>query len=190
MQPLTHRVWEQHYTELRQAVVDRFPLVERWDIDRVNDDFDALVETLQRATGMDADRVLDELRALDVQEELGVDAEPEEEEPPEGEPGSVARLALGQGFGETERDRIMDRMQKLDRQLRRFPAQHVWLELTVKERDTPAQVVTLSAELPGLGKLVTSSKGNQDMAAALADVRDDMVDRIRDGIEKRTRGAR
>ena len=29
-----------------------------------------------------------------------------------------------------------------------------------------------------------------DLRAALSDVRDDMVDRIRDGIEKRTRGAR
>jgi hypothetical protein len=194
MQPLTHRVWAQHYTELRQVVLNRFPLVEPEEVIRVNDDFDALVETLEHATGMDADRVLEELRNLDVRELL----ERGEQETAQGQPageqeeqeqGSVAKLSLGRGFHSAERPRILERMSKLDRQLRRFPAQHTWLELSVKDRDSTTQVVTLAAELPGLGRITSSSKEGQ-LAAALADVRDDMVDRIRDGIEKRTRGAR
>lgn len=187
MQPLTHRVWQQHYVELRAPVLERFPQVEPTELERINDDYDALVELLQRSTGMDADRVLTQLRGLDV-EELGIGyGEPGEEDG--AQEGSVERLALGQGFSQAERPRIVSRLEKLNRHLKRFPADNVWLELSVKDRETPAQVVTLSAELPGLGKLVTTSKEN-DMAAALADVRDDMVDRIRNGMEKRSRGAR
>jgi ribosome-associated translation inhibitor RaiA len=187
MQPLTHQVWEQHYVRLRGPVQSQFPQVDPIEIERVNDDFDALVEVLQRDTGMDADRVLDQLRTVDV-EDLGIGTCEHDADQHAGE-GSVANLALGHGFTDAERPRVLERLEKLNRHLRRFPAEHTWLELTVKDRDTPAQVVTLSAELPGIGKLVTTSKEN-DMRAALADVRDDMVDRIRDSVEKRSRGAR
>lgn len=187
MQPLTHQVWEQHYLDLRAPVQSQFPLVDPIEIERVNDDFDMLVEVLQRETGMDADRVLDQLRSVDV-EELGIGTGQADADQHAGE-GSVQKLALGQGFTDAERPRVLDRLEKLNRHLRRFPAENTWLELSVKDRDTPAQVVTLSAELPGLGKLVTTSKEN-DMRAALADVRDDMVDRIRQGMDKRSRGGR
>jgi ribosome-associated translation inhibitor RaiA len=186
MQPLTHWVWRQHYVELRQPVLQRFPQVEPSELEGVTDDYDRLVELIQRSTRMDADRVIDQLRGLDV-EELGIGYGESDEEA--GQEGSVDKLALGQGFTQAERPRILDRMEKLNRHLKRFPADNVWLELSVKDRDTPAQVVTLSAELPGLGRLVTTSKENA-FAAALADVRDDMVDRIREGMEKRSRGAR
>lgn len=189
MQPLTHRVWEQHFVTLRQHVLDQFPQVDPSEVERVNDDWDALVDVLQDATGMDADRVLDQLRGLDV-EELGLGyGQADDEQQTEAQQGSVEKVSLGQGFTQAERSRVLSRLEKLNRHLKRFDADDVWLELSVKERDTPAQAVTLSAELPGLGRLVTTSKEN-DLQAALADVRDDMVDRIRDGLEKRTRGAR
>lgn len=187
MQPLTHRVWEQHFVALRRPVLERFPQVEPSELDGVDDDYDALVELLQRSTGMDADRVLTQLRGLDV-EQLGLGHGDAGEEGGAQE-GSVDKLSLGQGFTQAERPRILSRMEKLNRHLKRFHVDNVWLELSVKDRETPAQVVTLSAELPGLGRLVTTSKENE-LPAALADVRDDMVDRIRDGMEKRSRGAR
>jgi ribosome-associated translation inhibitor RaiA len=181
MQPLTERVWRQHYVELRQPVLARFPQVEPAELEAVIDDYDALVELLQDSTGMDADRVLTQLKGLDV-EELGIGFGGSGQQGKQ--EGSVDKLSLGQGFTQAERPRVLARMEKLNRHLKRFHADNVWLELSVKDRETPAQVVTLSAELPGLGRLVTTSKEN-DLAAALADVRDDMVDRIRDGMEKR-----
>jgi ribosome-associated translation inhibitor RaiA len=187
MQPLTHQVWRQHYTELRQHVLERFPQVDPEELEGVTDDYDRLIELIQRSTGMDADRVIDQVRGLDVHE-LGIGyGEGGDEEA--SQQGSVNKLALGQGFSQAERPRILARMEKLNRHLKRFHADNVWLELSVKDRDTPAQVVTLSAELPALGRLVTTSKEN-DIPAALADVRDDMVDQIREGMEKRSRGAR
>lgn len=189
MQTLTQDAWERHFIKLRAPVQAQFPQVDPLDIERVNGDWDALVEALQDGTGMDADRVLDRLRAVEAVD-LGIGpGGVDEDEDDSGGDGSVERLALGKGFSESERPWVVERLEKLNRQLKRFPADDVWLELTVKDRDTPAQVVTLSAELPGFGSVVTSSKEN-DMPAALADVRDDMVDRIRDAVGKRTRGAR
>jgi ribosome-associated translation inhibitor RaiA len=187
MQTLNQQAWRRHFTELRAAVQAQFPQVDPLDIERVNDDWDALVEALQDGTGMDADRILDRLQAVEHRD-LGIGPGGIDDED-QGGNGSVERLMLGQGFSADERPWIVERLEKLNRQLKRYPADDVWLELTVKDRDTPAMVVTLSAELPGLGSVVTSSKAN-DLPAAIADVRDDMVDRIRDSVEKRSRGAR
>lgn len=191
MQPLTHQVWEQHFVQLRQPVLTRFPQVEEWELARVNDDYDALVELVQRSTGMDADRVLEQLRALDV-EELGIGTgapEESEEENGNGEHGSLAKLALGKGFAESERARITERLSKLNKHLKRFPADDTWLEISVKDRDTTSQALTLSAELPGLGKVVVGSREG-DLRDALADVREDMITQITRELDKRSRGAR
>jgi ribosome-associated translation inhibitor RaiA len=191
MQPLTHQVWEQHFVQLREPVLTRFPQVEEWELARVNDDYDALVELVQRSTGMDADRVLEQLRALDV-EELGIGTgtpEEAEEDNGNGGHGSLAKLALGKGFAESERARITERLSKLNKHLKRFPADDTWLEISVKDRDTTSQALTLSAELPGLGKVVVGSREG-DLRDALADVREDMITQITRELDKRSRGAR
>jgi len=187
MQSLTHQVWEQHYVALRQPVLEQFPQVDRSELDGVTDDYDALVELLQRSTGMDADRVLDQLRGLDV-EELGLGAGGSGENGDAGR-GSLEQLSLGKGFTDGERDRIVDRLSKLNRHLKRFNADDTWLELTVKDRETTSQVVTLSAELPRLGRLQASSKEG-DLSAALADVREDLIRQMERALDKRSRGAR
>lgn len=186
MQPLTHQVWEQHYVELRPHVLAQFPQVDRSELDGVTDDYDALVVLLQRSTAMDADRVLDQLRSLDV-EELGLGTGGSGEGTDDR--GSLAQLNLGKGFTDAERDRVVDRLSQLNRHLKRFPADDTWLELTVKDRDTTSQVVTLSAELPRLGRLQASSK-EDDLMAALADVRQDLIRQIDGELDKRSRGAR
>lgn len=187
MQPLTHQVWEQHYVELRQPVLAHFPQLDRSELDGVTDDYDALVALLQRSTGLDADRVLDRLRSLDV-EELGLGTGGSGQDDGEGR-GSLQQLNLGKGFTDAERGRIVDRLSQLNRHLKRFPADDTWLELTVKDRETTSQVVTLSAELPRLGRLQASSK-EDDLAAALADVRQDLIRQIERELDKRSRGAR
>jgi ribosome-associated translation inhibitor RaiA len=184
MQPLTHQVWEQHFVELRPVILERFPAVDRESLQVIEDDYDGLVALVQRATGMDADRTIAEIRALEV-EELGLGignghggAENE---------ASLAKLNLGTGFAESERERIVERLNKLNRHLKRFRADATYLELSVKDRDTGSQQVTLECEVPGFPRLVATSK-EADLRAALADVRDDLVRQINDAVDKRNRG--
>ncbi|MPZ88473.1 MAG: hypothetical protein GEU81_10435 [Nitriliruptorales bacterium] len=184
MQPLTHQVWEQHFVELRPAILERFPAVDRESLQVVGDDYDGLVALVQRATGMDAGRTIEQIRALHV-EELGLGigngyggAEGE---------ASLAKLSLGSGFNASERDRIVERFGKLNRHLKRFPADSTFLELSVKDRDAESQQVTLEAEVPGFPRFVATSK-EPDLQAALADVRDDVARQINDAVGKRTRG--
>lgn len=181
MRPLTHQVWEQHFTDLRQPILDRWPEVDRPELQRIDDDFDGLVALVQRATGMSADLTRMEIQKLDVEEfGLGV-GEPEEA------PGG-ARLAtslqLTKGFSEAERERVLDRLSKLDRHLKRFPEDGTYLEMQVKDRESPSQVVSLVAELPRFGRLVARSN-EADLRDALADVRDDLIRQISDAVGKR-----
>ena len=104
-------------------------------------------------------------------------------------PASLAQLALGSGFEAAERDRIVARLDKLNRRLKRFPADGTWLEISVKERDSSGQNVTLRCELPGFANLVATSS-EQDLRDALMDVREDMWRQIDDAVTRRTEGAR
>lgn len=188
MQSLTHQVWEQHYVELRRPILSQFPSVDRSELDGVTDDYDALVQLIERSTGMDADRVLDQLRNLDV-EELGLGTGERDADDAGADRGSLAKLNLGKGFTDAERDRVVERLSQLNRHLKRFPADDTWLELSVKDRDTTSQVVTLTAELPRLGRVQASSK-EDDLMAALADVRQDLIRQIDGELDKRSRRAR
>jgi hypothetical protein len=191
MQPLTHQVWEQHFAELRQPILARFPQVDPEELQVISDDYDGLLALVQRATGMDADRALEQIRALDV-EELGIGtggsgngngngAEPDK--------ASLDQLSLHKGFAESERGWVVERLSQLNRQLKRFRADGTYLELSVKDRDSTQQVVTLEAEVPGLPRFV--SKSNlPDLRDALADARDDMIKQISREVDKRTRGAK
>lgn len=184
MRPLTHREWEQHYVELRPYVLEEWPDVDRQRLESVDDDFEALVEVIHKSTGQSADLVRQQLRKLDV-EELGIGTGEREREGDN--TASLDQLALGAGFSDNERDRIVDRLQKLNRRLRKFPADGTYLELSVKDRGTTSQKMTLECELPKFARLVATSD-EPDFKAALMEVRDDMWRQIDDAVNRRKEG--
>ena len=186
MQPLTAREWQQHFTELRPAILERWPTVGSQDLEAIDDDFDGLVQVIQRATGYTAEAIHAELRALDVAE-LGIGTGGAGEEDDAGGRASLAQLRLGTGFTEAERDRVVARLDKLNRRLKRFPADGTALEVSVKDRETTEQKVTLECWVPGFGHLVVTSR-EADLRAALADVREDLWRRLDDAVNRRKEG--
>ena len=186
MQPLTHQLWAKHFVQIRPRVLGEWPEIERRDLDGVGDDWDGLVELVSNATGMSADLSSQRLRTLDV-EDLNIDTGAEDTA--EDDAASLDQLALGTGFQPSERDRIVERLGKLNRQLKRFPADGTRLQLSVKERDSSSQSVTLECEVPGFAKFVATSK-EADLRDALMDVREDLGRQINDAVERRTEGAR
>ena len=122
---------------------------------------------------------MQELNSDSSDDETGEDAER----------ASLDQLVLGTGFTEGERDRIVERLSKLNRRLRSFPADGTWLALSVKERDNTGQSLTLECELPGYAKLVATSS-ERDLRDALMDVREDMWRQMDDAINRRREGAR
>ena len=186
MQPLTHQLWAKHFTQIRPRVLEEWPEVDKRELDHVGDDWDGLVELVHKTTGMSADLTRQRLRTLDV-EELGIGTG--EAEPADDTRASLRQLVLGTGFEEFERDRIVERLSKLNRRLRRFPADGTSLELSVKERDNASQSVTLICELPGFATFVATST-EKDLRDALMDVREDMWRQINDAVTRRTEGAR
>ena len=185
MQSLTAREWQQSYVQLRPVILERWPLVRTRDLQAISDDYDGLVEVIQRATGHSAEAIHAELRALDVTT-LGAEAADTEEE---GGPAqaSVSQLRLGTGFTEDERDRVITRLDKLNRRLKRFPAGGTTLEVSVKDRDSLEQKVTLECSVPGFGQFVVTSR-EPDLRAALADVREDLWRRLDDAVNRRKEG--
>ncbi|MGH8929321.1 MAG: hypothetical protein ACRDZO_01465 [Egibacteraceae bacterium] len=184
MQALTHQVWEAHYVTIRSYVLERWPRVDRLDLEAIADDYAGLLELVQRATGMTAEAVNREVRTLDVPE-LNIGAG-------EGEPAdddgraSVAQLRLGQGFMDRERDRIVRRLEKLNRRLKRFPAEGTELLLTVKDRDSASQKVTLECHLPRYTPFIATSD-TPDLRAALTEVREELWRQIDDAASQRRR---
>lgn len=182
MRPLTHREWERHFTQLRPYILEEWPQVERQDLEVVGDDFDALVALIHDSTGQSADLVRQQLRKLDVDAlGLGTGDSGEEES---GDSASLDQLRLGAGFTEGDRERVVARLDKLNRRLKKFSADGTELELSVKERGTSQQKVTLEAWLPKFPKIVATS-AEQDLADALADVREDLWRQIDDAVNKR-----
>lgn len=100
-------------------------------------------------------------------------------------PASVARcLRLVPEFRSDERDSVVETLDKLDRQLTRFPADDVELELSVKDRGKLQQHVTLEAWIAKFGHLAGTSD-TPDLQAALMDVRDDLWEQIEKAVERR-----
>ena len=188
MQPLTHELWAKHFVELRPRIREEWPDVEQSELEMVRDDWDHLVQLVQRTTGMSADLVAQRLRTLDV-EELNIGTGEAGGDDKESNQASLDQLALGNGFEESERDRIVERLSKLNRRLKRFPADATTLELQVKERNNSGQTVTFIAQLPGYAQFVATST-ESDMRDALMDVREDMWRQIDDAVTRRTEGAR
>jgi ribosome-associated translation inhibitor RaiA len=187
MRPLTHRVWEQHYTQLRPYILEEWPDVDRMNLEAIRDDWDGLIEAIQDATGLSADLIQQRLKKLDV-DALGLGTGAREEERDEGR-ASLDQLRLGDGFAAAERERIVQRLAKLNRRLRRFPADATELLLTVKNRDATSQKVTLECGLPHFRRIVATST-NPDLRAALMEVREDLWRQIDDAVAKRKEVAR
>lgn len=188
MRPLTPRVWERHFTVLRPYVLQEFPEVDRQKLETIGDDFSGLVDVVQHATGLSGALIRQRLRKLDV-DELGLGTGEREEEGEEAGAGraSLDQLRLGDGFSDAERDRIVDRLEKLNRRLRKFPADGTDLLLTVKDRETTSQKLTLECGLPHFPPLVVTSN-EPDLKDALMDVREDLWRLIDDAVNKRKEG--
>ena len=177
MTALDARVWQSRFTELRTSVVSAFPNVHRQEVEAAGGDFDALVHTIQRRSGMSATEVHERLAEIDADD----GAEPDDG----GRRGaSLEQLRIGFGFEESERPRILELLRKLDRQLQRFTAEAVDLELTVKDRDTTAQKVTLEAWLPNMPRVVVTSR-EHSLRDALMEVREDLWRQLKETLDRR-----
>ena len=187
MQPLTHQLWAKHFVEIRPRILEEWPDTDPIELEMVRDDWDHLVQLIGRTSGLSADLVAQRLRTLDI-EALNIGTGEAENEVDEGS-ASLAQLALGNGFEESERERIVERLSKLNRRLKRFPADATHLELQVKERANNGQTVTFIAQLPGYSQLVATST-ESNLRDALMDVREDMWRQIDDAVTRRTEGAR
>lgn len=186
MQPLTHQLWAKHFVEIRPYVLEEWPEIDKGALDHVGDDWEGLVELVHKTTGMSADLARQRLKTLDI-EQLNIGSG--DATASDADHASLDQLVLGSGFSENERDRIVERMSKLNRRLKRFPADGTRLELSVKQRDSSGQSVTLECWLPGFAKVVaTSSEAN--LRDALMDVREDLWRQIDDAVTRRTEGAR
>lgn len=93
-------------------------------------------------------------------------------------------LRLGHGFQADERDLVVELLGRLDERLQSFDTNHVELEITVKERETASQHMTLLAKLGGLPRMVATSD-SQLLEAAVHEVRDDMIRQISDAKHRR-----
>lgn len=88
-------------------------------------------------------------------------------------------LRVGAGFAQGDRAWIADHFGMLDARLASFHADATELEVSVKNRETKGQKVTLECWIAGRQKIVTTS-AEEDLQAALNDVRDDLRRRLND----------
>jgi hypothetical protein len=184
MRTLDARAWQVHFTELRTPVLAAFPRLHRQDVEATGDDFDALVHLIQRHSGLSATEVHDRLREIEVMEFNGdLEARDATAEPTDGR-ASVDHLRIEFGFVESERPRIVEMLRKLDRQLQRWPADAVDMELYVKDRETMGQKVTMEVRLPNLPRIVATSKLPQ-LHDAVMDIRDEVWRQIKEQLARR-----
>lgn len=191
MRPLTHREWQEHYVELRPFVMKEWPEIPRGELEAIAGDWDGLIALVQDRTGLSSELIGQRLHSLDA-DELGIGtggsgerAEAEGEE----QTASLAQLRLGAGFHERDRAMVEQRLSKLNRRLRGFPADATELELSVKDRESTSQKLTLECWLPHFGKIVATSQ-EHDLRDALMDVREDLWRQIDDAVSRRKEGVR
>jgi ribosome-associated translation inhibitor RaiA len=94
-------------------------------------------------------------------------------------------LRMGAGFTQGDRVWIAEQFGPLDVRLASFEADATELEISVKDRQSPGQKVTLECWTPGLDKIVTTSTEG-DLHAAVMDVRDDLRRRLTDAKGRRS----
>jgi ribosome-associated translation inhibitor RaiA len=92
-------------------------------------------------------------------------------------------LRMGAGFSQGDRNWIVEQFGTLDARLASFPVDRTELELSVKDREAKGQKVTLECWIAGRPKIVTTST-EEDLKAALNDVRDDLRRRLNDSKTK------
>jgi ribosome-associated translation inhibitor RaiA len=88
-------------------------------------------------------------------------------------------LRVGAGFSQGDRNWIAEQFATLDARLAAFSSDSTELEVSVKDRDARGQKVTLECWIAGRQKIVTTSS-EDDLHAALNDVRDDLRRRLND----------
>lgn len=205
MRPLTPREWQEHYVELRPFVLEEWPALPQGELEAIADDWDGLVALIQDRTGLSSDVIGQRLHKLDVAE-LGIGTggtgrqpgaqpgaqagtEAEAQGGTEDQHASLAQLRLGAGFAERDRAMVEQRLSKLNRRLRAFPADATDIELSVKDREATSQKVTLECRLPHYGRIVATSH-EADLRDALMDVREDLWRQIDDAVSRRKEGVR
>lgn len=95
-------------------------------------------------------------------------------------PATVADcLRVGAGFSQGDRNWIVEQFATLDTLLAAFSADTTEIEVLVKDRAARGQKVTLECWTANLQKIVTTSS-EEDLHAALNDVRDDLRRRLSD----------
>ena len=92
-------------------------------------------------------------------------------------------LRVGHGFTQGDRNWIAEQFGPLDARLAAFHADATELEITVKDREARGQKVTLECWIAGRQKVVTTS-AEEDLRAALNDVRDDLRRKLNDAKTK------
>jgi ribosome-associated translation inhibitor RaiA len=88
-------------------------------------------------------------------------------------------LRVGAGFSQGDRNWIAEQFGTLDARLASFHADATELEISVKDREARGQKVTLECWIGGREKIVTTSS-EEDLHAAVMDVRDDLRRRLTD----------
>ena len=92
-------------------------------------------------------------------------------------------LRVGHGFSQGDLNWIAEQFVTLDARLAAFHADTTELEVSVKDREARGQKVTLECWIAGRQKIVTTSS-EEDLKAALHDVRDDLRRRLNDSKTK------
>jgi ribosome-associated translation inhibitor RaiA len=92
-------------------------------------------------------------------------------------------LRVGAGFSQGDRNWIAEQFGTLDARLAGFHADTTEIEVSIKDREAPGQKVTLECWIAGRPKVVTTSS-EEDLHAALNDVRDDLRRKLNDAKTK------
>ena len=92
-------------------------------------------------------------------------------------------LRVGAGFSQGDLNWIAEQFVTLDARLAAFHADATELEVSVKDREARGQKVTLKCWIAGRQEIVTTS-AEEDLNAALHDVRDDLRRKLNDSKTK------
>ena len=92
-------------------------------------------------------------------------------------------LRVGAGFSQGDLNWIAEQFATLDSRLAAFHADATELEVSIKDREQRGQKVTLKCWIAGRQEIVTTSS-EEDLHAALHDVRDDLRRRLNDAKTK------
>ncbi|SHN78639.1 hypothetical protein SAMN05660350_02650 [Geodermatophilus obscurus] len=122
---------------------------------------------------------------LDGSTVTGSPARRPDDVPGEGGTATVAAcLRLAAGLGREEHPLLVRRLARLDAQLARYRADQVDMELSVKDRGTRSQRLTLECWVAGRPRLVASSAGH-DLDTAVSRVQEGMRRQLDDAATRR-----